>query len=521
MSFIQDLTENIRYLIEPQVVQKLQKPMDYDDEFKKSAKTTEFGSPRDDDLLDVDAFSSSNFYTVYQADRPDDKTVNDLILKYRRMGQISYVQKAINEVVGECIFKDNLSGNQVAVDFNDPQNKLSDKVKERIIEEFDGLLDIMDFDDRGDDFFRQWYIDGRLLVQVILDKKNTAKGIEKTKIMSPLFLKRNYDVKSNTYYYVYETDSVKTNPYGQDTSGSKQEMIPDELVIFVSSGLYESEKKIPISFIHPAMKEINRLDTLEDHWLIYRIVRAPERRVFYVDPGNLPPKKAKELLNNVIATYKQKKLYDESTGTLRSRQQHPSILEDFFLLRRNGKGTEIDTIPGGGQGLGDVEELKYFEMKAARALNVPYSRLNSEDRAGSPSVALTGNEITREEIQFEKFVNKLRGRFNVLFKELLKKQLIYKKVIDINEWDSIKRKIKFVYKSDAQFAQAKRIQSLQNKLDILRDAEEYVGKYLTRKMIHKDIFGRTDDEIKKLESQVEVEKSKYSDDDSDDGGGFG
>ena len=514
MSFIESLQENIRYLFSPDLINKIQKPLDdfrYDNETLKK-KTTEFGSMDDNDGLDIDGISASSYNTIFSLDSPDAHTMNDLIKKYRVISQISYVNDSIEEIVSESIFISELPSNPVSVTFNDPQSKLVNTLKERIGDEFDTLLDIMDFDDIGHDYFRQWYIDGRLLVQTILDKKDMTKGILGVKTMSPLNLKRNWDPNEKRHYYTYDRDVVKLE---DGTEAIKT--IPDELMVFLPSGLYEKDKKVPISYLHTAIKEVNRLDTLEDHFLIYRIVRSPERRAFYIDAGNLPPKKAEQYLKQVINTYKQKKVYNESDGTLSSKNQHASILEDFFLLRRNGKGTEIATLGDSAGGLETIEDLLYFQKKAARALHVPFGRMSSDDAQNTSTVMPTGNEITREELKFSKFITKLRMKFNKLFFELLKRQLIYKKIIKPEEWKSIRRKLTFVYKSDTQFAAAKRMKNIENQLAVLRDADEYVGKYFTRNDIYKQILGKTDAEVKLFEKRIEEEKQKYKEDDGDGG----
>ena len=328
--------------------------------------------------------------------------------------------------------------------------------------------------------------------------------------MSPLNLKRVHDEKEKKNYWIYDNKKMKM----QDGTTDAMALIPDDLVIFTPSGVYSGESRVPISWLHTAIRDINRLDTLEDHFLIYRIVRSPERRVFYIDPGNLPAKKAEQYLKQVISTYKSKKTFNESNGTIMNRNQHPSMLEDFFLLRRNGKGTEIDSVGSVG-GIESIEDLLYFQQKATRALNVPFSRMNNEDRQSSPSAAVTGNEITREELKFSKFIFKLQGKFNVLFFELLRRQLVYKNIITADEWKPLKRKIKFVYKSDSQFADTKRIKGFEQKINILRDVEEYEGKWFTRKDIYTKILGLTDEEIKKHENEVQEEKTKYGNDEED------
>jgi hypothetical protein len=490
-----------RYFLQPDVVKDIKKPF----KEKTSTNTTEFGSETND-IKDVDVSITDSisgyFNTNFKLDRDPLNNVNDLIVRYRKVSELSYVADAIDEIVCEAIIRENDESDIVSIGFNDKADPIADDIQGKIREEFANILDLLDFDDQGQDYFKQWYIDGRCLFQIILkkDEKGIQQGIQKIKLMSPLYLKRFYDEKKRAYFYIYDDKKMK-NSRNVDVVG----LIPDELVVFVPSGKYETEKKVPLSYLHTAIKDVQRLDTLEDHMLIYRISRAPERRVFYVDPGNLPPKKAEEYLQKIISTYRQKKVWDDNEGTLSAKVKHPSMIEDFFLLRRNGKATEIDTLAGG-DALSQIEDLYYFNRKAMKSLKVPFSRLNFEDR--QLGVSPTGNDITREEMKFDRYIKFLRYKFNVLFFELLKKQLVLKGIIEPNEWASLKRKLVFIYKTDTQFIEAKRLQTIEAQLNVLRDIEDYKDTYFSKEYIQKNVLQLTKEEIDEMDNQIMEDKAK-------------
>jgi uncharacterized protein YajQ (UPF0234 family) len=495
----QSLFEKIKggfgYILKPEILQKLQEPF----ELSSKPETTEFKEPKID-VQNVDAIVSSGYFlTQFVDEKSSLSTINELIIKYRLSSSLAYINQAINEIVNESVIRDEVEN--VVIQFNEKSAKIGDTLKKKITEEFYNILDLLNWDDDGDELFRKWYIDGRLLIQVVLEPKNLKKGIVELKTMSPLFLKRVFDKDKKEYYYIYDTRELQ-NSSNQQILGK----IPDELVILTPSGLYEGEKRTPVSWIHYALRDINRLDILEDHMLIYRIVRSPERRVFYIDVGNMPPKQAEMYMQKVINSYKQKKTLDDTTGFLAPKTKHPSILEDFFLMRRNGKGTEIDTLPSVG-GLESIEDLKYFQNKALQAMNVPFSRLNFDDRQENVSMSLTNNDITREELKFLKFITRLQGKFSILFLQLLRKQLIYKNIIKPEEWKEIKRKINFKWKQDSVFVEAKKLNNLQARLNILRDVQEYQGTYFSSDYIWKQILGMSDKEIDQMKIQIQADKA--------------
>jgi len=488
------------YIFKPEIMQKIEKPFE---PIQTKKETTEFGSPGE--VRDADVITSSSYFLTKFVDSKDDITmINELVIKYRKSASLSYVREAIEEIVNESIVQDDEGDDCVSISFNDRADKLPDSLKAKMKEEFANLLDIMNFDDEGDELFTQWYIDGRLFLQIVIDPKNTKQGILKIKPMSPLFLKRFYDKDKRDYYYIYDTKDLG-DEYGRPVFGK----IPDELVVYVTSGLYEGERRISISWLHPALRDINRLDIIEDHMLIYRIVRSPERRVFYIDVGAMPPKQAEMYMNKVINSYKQKKVLDDTTGFLSPKTKHASILEDFFLMRRgDDKGTKIEQLQSVG-GLDEIKDLTYFMKKAYSALRIPSARMSFYgDKEERGTINVTANEITRDEIKFYRFIRKLQLKFSKMFMMLLRKQLILKNLIKPDEWNRIRRKIEFHWKTDAMFIEAKRLANINNRLNALRDIKEHEGVYFSRAYIRKKVLNFTEQEVEEMENEMESEKAE-------------
>jgi len=504
---LKSLKENVGFFLDPTIVSSLEKDFDGTKEEQKQ-QTTEFGGD-DEDIKDINVVNATHFIHPFTSDTKS-KDIDHLLITYRKMAEISYVENAIDQIIQDAVILDETTEVPVKLDFNDPNDEISGKLRDKIIDEFSHLLDIMDFDDQGDDIFKQWFVDGRLLVQTIIDKdknKRRQSGILKTKIISPLFLKRQFNQRTKKYIYIYDDGKMK-DYRGKDVIGK----VPEELIVFVPSGKWDIHKSYSVSRLHTAIKDVNRLDILEDHMLIYRVVRAPERRVFYIDPGNIPPKKQEAYLEKIISKFKQNKVFDKETGTINAKTAHRGMLEDFFLLRKEGKGTEITTIGNSVGGLGEIQDLFFFERKAFKALKVPWSRNNFEDRQQNVVLgSARAEDITREELQFAKYISHLRKKFNILWFELLKRQLIYKNIIKKKEWESIKRKLKFLYKTNTEWVEAKKLANLEKRLDILTNIEEQIGKWFTRDFVHKQLFNRTDADIKELQTKLQEEKTKFAD----------
>jgi hypothetical protein len=477
-------------------------------------KTTEI-DPEENPMagMGADSYNASAFSTVFSLGVNPTQNINDLIKTYRNASQNSFVSDAVDEITETAIWLDDVLTNMnppVKLSFNDKNDTINTELKDKITAEFSSFVEKINFKNKAHEYFRQWLVDGRLLVQPIFQEGKIEKGIIDIKIMNPLNWKLVYDKTTDKKYWINSKEDKKNNMV-QDVfnMGDAIKPIPEELIIKIESGIKDKDHKLDVSFLHYAIKDINRLVTLEDHFLIYRIVRAPERRVFYIDPGNLPARKSEEYLKNVIKTYSQKKYYNDTDGTLMSKSQHPSILEDFFLLRKNGKGTEISTLPSGGN-LQDLDDLLYFQRRASKSLKVPFSRINYEDRqsqsiSGSP----TSDEMTNEENKFYRFVFKLRRLFSKFFTELLKKQLSAKNVLNDKKWQEICKKINIIYNTDTKYLTNKRLEKYEKKMNLMRDALEYIGKFVTVEQLHKDIWGRTDEEIEEFLQTVQNEKQKY------------
>lgn len=502
---LSDTFKNTGFFLAPEIIQDISEP--FID--TSNIKTTEFG--KDENTKNVDSFISDYFLTsAIMSDQFD--TVNDVIFKYRKLSQLSYVSEAIEEIVNESIIYNSFD-NIVNININDPEKQIPEGIRSKIKIEFQRLLDIMNFRKNGAHFFKQWYIDGRLLVQTVLTEGHNERGIIDIIPMSPFCLKRIYDKKAEKYFYSYDKKSLSlytTVPNMQMTEYMNFAIkVPDELVCFVSSGIQDGLNYFPISYLHPAIKDVQRLDILEDHVMVYRIARAPERRVFYLDVGNMPQVKAEEYLNNMIMKYRQQKVLNDD-GSLSAKMKSPSILEDFFLLRRNGKNTEITTLPGGTQ-IGEITDLLYFQKKAIRALKVPFSRLSldSESLGSTRNVGMTTeNNIVKEEIRFSRWINKLQQNFSDLFYQLLYKQLIYKNIIKPKEWNTVKRKLYFIYQTDTQFLDSKKISNFKQRLEVLSGSKDYIGEFFSKKYVYQEIFGFNEDKVKAMEDEIEIEKLK-------------
>jgi Bacteriophage T4-like portal protein (Gp20) len=505
---IKEIYENVREFITPDIL----KSVEFEN-FEKDTKdelTTEFGDEVD---ITNDFYNTSGHYnTSYLED--SNNNLNQLIIKYRKASFVSYVSKAIHEIVNEAVIQD--TPNPVKLCFNEERIKSSSyniqkSLQKKITDEFGHLLNIIDFDQKGNDFFKRWYIDGRLYTQIVVKPKRLQEGILKVKPISPLFLTKcrieSKDGKPDKKVYKYQDNSNNNNNNFINTSIE----IPEELVIYTPSGLYDYNTDVSLSHLQPALKDISRLDVLEDHVLIYAITRAPERRIFQVEVGNLPPKKAKEKLQSIINQYKQDRVFDESTGTLGYKSKRPSMLEDFFVMRRNGEGTNIDSL-GGGTALTEIKEsLLYFANKSRSSLNVPISRMDDEFKDGNASVGSSADEISREELRFFNYISKLRRNFSSFLMELLKRQLVYKNIIKPEEWTEMSKMIYFEWESNLEFVKAKKLASLNEKVDLLRNLSEYEGVYYTREQIYRDVLNMNDDEIEQFEAKKVEEKKKYTD----------
>ena len=434
------------------------------------------------------------------------KTETDLILKYRDMALHAEVESAIEDITNDAIVYDNTKRPvSLQLDLiNQP-----DTIKNKITDEFDNILKLLRFSDFGQEIFRKWYIDGRLYYHIIADEGSKKKGIIELRPIDAVKIRKIREIqkkqqgpegldvveKVDEYFMFSDTDK-----YGTSVKGIR---INKDAICYSHSGLYNASQKRILSYLHKAVKPLNQLRMIEDAVVIYRISRAPERRIFYIDVGNLPKNKAEQYLRDIMKRYKNKLVYDASTGAIRDEHHHMSMLEDYWLPRREGgRGTEISTLDGG-QNLGEMEDVVYFQKKLYKSLHVPTSRLDAENGFNMGRSA----EITRDELKFFKFIDRLRSRFSQLFLSLLKTQLILKGIMNEDDWNSIIQDIKFIYQSDSHFTELKETELMKERFELLRDANDYIGQYFSKSYIRKNILKQTPDLMKEIDSEISSEGS--------------
>ena len=437
---------------------------------------------------------------------------------------------AIEDIINESVVVDD---NQEVVRLNLNKVPFSTSLKKSISSEFKNILSLLEFEQKGHDIFRRWYVDGRIVYHKLIDPKNVKNGITELRYIDPRKIKKVRAPKQkpgNEFapndpkkpqavefdeFFIYNEKGVQ--PAASATTGLK---IAKDSIAFCPSGLVDQQKNLVLSYLHKAIKPVNQLRMIEDSVVIYRISRAPERRIFYIDVGNLPKVKAEQNLKDVMNRYRNKLVYDASTGEIRDDRQYMSMLEDFWLPRREGgRGTEITTLPGGSN-LGEIDDIKYFQKKLFQSLNVPYSRLDSEASGGLQLGRST--EVSRDEIKFTKFVSRLRNRFNSLFHDLLKTQLILKGIITIEDWDNtLSQTIKYDYVSDGYFAEIKESEMFKDRMEIYRSMKdnEMIGNVYSKEWAMKNVLKMTDEEIEELQKQIENEKQNAPDQGDDDEGG--
>ena len=433
----------------------------------------------------------------------------ELITRYREMVLQPECDSAVDDVVNETI-----CGNfdDVPVQVELSNLKQSDKIKNLIREEFDEILRLLDFDNRSYEIFRRWYVDGRLFFHKVIDPDNPQGGLIELRYVDPRKIRKvtEYEQKRaeemrgtdiNTQltqkaasYYLY-------NPKGLRNSTNQGMKIAPDSITYCHSGIQDLNKNMVLSHLHKAIKAVNQLRMIEDSLVIYRLSRAPERRIFYIDVGNLPKNKAEQYLREVMGRYRNKLVYDANTGEIKDDKKFMSMMEDFWLPRREGgRGTEISTLPGG-QNLGELEDVKYFQKKLYKSLNVPNSRLETETTFNIGRAA----EITRDEVKFQKFVARLRKRFSELFHDLLKTQLVLKGIITLEDWEEMKEHIQYDYIADNYFSELKDIEIRNERMNEVAQMDPYVGKYFSAEYIRRQILKQTDIEIKEIDKQIEKE----------------
>ena len=468
----------------------------------------------------VDNFIASGFYGQYVDIEGVYRNEHDLIKRYREMAIHPECDNAIEDVVNEAIVSD-LYDSPVEVELSNLN--ASNKLKEKIREEFKYIKELLDFDKKSHEIFRNWYIDGRLYYHKVIDLKKPQEGIKELRYIDPLKMKfvrqekkkervggvdlsRMNETSKSLYpevdeYFVY---SPKPNyPLGTISGSGSQKgvKIAKDTITYVTSGLVDRNKGSVLSYLHKAIKSLNQLRMIEDSLVIYRLSRAPERRIFYIDVGNLPKVKAEQYLRDVMSRYRNKLVYNADTGEVRDDRKYMSMLEDFWLPRREGgRGTEITTLPGG-QNLGELSDIEYFQKKLYRALGVPESRIASD---GGFNLGRS-SEILRDELKFSKFVGRLRKRFANLFSDMLKTQLILKNIVTPEDWDKISDHIQFDFLYDNQFAELKESEMMNDRLGTLATIEPYIGKYFSVEYVRRKVLRQTDAEILEIDEQIEKE----------------
>jgi len=470
-------------------------------------KSKTFIAPDMEGALSVDV---SSFGTQIFDIEAKWKSTADLISQYRAIARTPEAEAAIDDIINEAIVFDI---NQDSVDIVLERLDQPDNVKEIITEEFDNVLKRLDFNYSGDEHFRKWYTDGRIFFQVVVDEGNLKKGIKDLRYIDSRLIQFIKEVEKETTPEGHEIikNIEEYYLYSEEIDGINRTMkIVPEAIVYADSGLFE-EDGTAVSYLHKAIKPINQLNMLEDAATVYRVTRSPERRVFYVDVGNLPKTRAEQYLKNIMNKYKNKMVYDSDSGKIKGQHNVMSMLEDFWLPRREGgKGTEIETLPAGGS-FDQIEDILYFRKKVYKALHVPASRLEDDASYGFGKQS----EITRDEIKFAKFVQKLRKKFSNIFYQALRTQLILKGVIKKNEWRSIKENIDFEFKDDSFFSELKETEIMKERIELMDQLVDYAGKYFSHEFIRSHILQQSEEDIKEMDKQIEAERNetKYNDED--------
>ncbi len=440
------------------------------------------------------------------------KNEQELIKKYREMATYPECDQAIDDVVNEAVVTNRESS---PVSINLEKSNLSDNIRESIKDEFAELIRLLDFRKVGYEMFRKWYIDGRLYFHIIIDNKNPKRGIIELRPIDPLKIKKvrqpkihqgpngpELDTTGFQEYYLFNEKGIS------DRAGNATVQIAEDSISYAHSGVLDADRKIVYSHLHKAIKPLNQLRMIEDAVVIYRISRAPERRIFYIDVGNLPKIKAEQYLRDIMNKYKNKLVYDSNSGEIKDERKHMSMLEDYWLPRREGgRGTEISTLPGG-ENLGELADVEYFKTKLYKALNVPPSRLEQD----SGFILGRAEEISRDEVKFTRFIERLRARFQILFNDILEKQLLLKGIISHLDWKAIRDQVVYEWETDSHFAELKEAQMMKERLSILTSdmgfRDDVVGQFFSKEYINKHVLKLTQEEIDNMKLQIEKEQAE-------------
>jgi hypothetical protein len=473
----------------------------------------------------VDHYLSSGFFGSYIDIEGVYRTEFELIKRYREMALHPECDSAIEDIVNEAIVSDT---NDTPVQIDLDNLNASDGIKKKIRDEFKYILDLLDFDKKSHEIYRNWYIDGRIYYHKVIDLKNPHEGIQELRYIDAMKMryvrqqKKNpndklaplqklhsdnpmdFDFPEVEEYFIYNPKTIYPSTNPAQTNASQGIKIAKDAITYCTSGLVDRNKGNTLSYLHKAIKSLNQLRMIEDSLVIYRLSRAPERRIFYIDVGNLPKVKAEQYLRDVMMRYRNKLVYDASTGEIRDDKKFMAMLEDFWLPRREGgRGTEISTLPGG-QNLGEITDIEYFKKKLFRSLNVPPSRMDGE---GGFNLGRS-SEILRDELKFTKFVGRLRKRFSNMFNDMLKTQLILKNIITPEDWEIMSEHIQYDFLYDNHFSELKDVELLNERLNMVAVAEPYVGRYFSQDYVRRKILRQTDIEIIEQDALIKKEIKK-------------
>ena len=490
----------------------------------KNAKS--FVPPVDDDGTPViqqqAGYISGGAYGAYVDMEGGIKNEAELIRRYRETSLVPECDSAIEDIVNECITSD-ISDRIVALDLRDV--KLSDSIKKKIQDEFAHILSLMKFNQNSHEIFRKWYVDGRIYFHKVVDSKRPKLGIVDLRNIDPLKIKkvRNVEKGKDPKTKIERVEKVEEfymfNDKGFDktsaTEGATVKIAP-EAVSYTTSGLLDYSRNIVIGYLHKALKTANQLAMMEDALVIYRISRAPERRIFYIDVGNLPKAKAEQYLADVMHKYRNKLVYNAETGEIKDDRKHMSMLEDFWLPRREGgRGTEITTLPGG-QNLADIDDIEYFKKKLYQSLNVPATRLEADNGFNMGRAS----EISRDELKFNKFTNRLQKKFARVFTDMLRTHLVLKEIVTGEEFDKFKDFIQYEFATDNHFTELKEAEILRERLDTLGGIADYIGKYYSNEYVRKYVLRQSEEDIKIIDQQIQDEGGNEEGGEDDSFGGF-
>jgi hypothetical protein len=480
---------------------------------KQQEKLQSIVPPVDEDGAGFVTAAGAHYGTYVDLDGEKSKDEKQLIGQYRAVSHHPEVDAAVEDIVNEAISS---GSNEPPVRLNlDNVEGLSDQIKKVMTDEFTNVLSMLHFSDNGHDMFKRWYIDGRMFHHLVVDEKNMKAGIQECRPIDAAKIRKMKQVKKNKDPETGATliEGVEEFYVYQEKPGGQNQGIrlTTDSVSYVTSGLLDEARRKVVSHLHKALKPINQLRMMEDSLVIYRLARAPERRIFYIDVGNLPKGKSEEYMKNIMSKYRNKLVYDANTGAIRDDRKHMSMLEDFWLPRREGgRGTEISTLPGG-ENLGQIDDIIYFQKRLYRSLNVPLNRLEQESQFSLGR----STEITRDELKFQKFIDRLRSRFDNLFYNILKKQLIVKGIITQEDWDMWKEDINVEYVRDSHFTELKDAELLRERIQTLDMMQQYVGEFYSKEWISKNVLFLDEDQIKDMKDQIDTETKAGEIDDED------